>query len=76
MSKLSKDLEEKSVGENTKERLNRYFTTIEKVVETLFQKKEASKSEEEKKNLPKKKIPKDVRMLMRKKTNLSKKILS
>ena len=55
LSKLSEDFEEKCVGENTEERLNRYYTIIEKVVETLFEKKEAFKSEEEKKNLPKNK---------------------
>ena len=76
LSKLSEDFDNKSEGENTEERLNRYYATLEKVVETLFEKKEAFKGEEEKKNHPKNKIPKDVRILMRKKTSVSKKIMS
>ena len=76
LSKLSEDFEEKSEGENTEERLNRYYKILERVVETLFEKKEAFKCEEEKKNKPKNKIPKEVRILMRKKTSISKKILT
>ena len=52
LSKLSEDFEDKSVGENTEERLNRYYKTLEKVVETLFQEKKAFKSAEEKENKP------------------------
>ena len=76
LSKLSEDFEEKSEGENTEERLTRYYKILERVVETLFEKKEAFKCEEEKKNKPKNKIPKEVRILMRKKTSISKKILT
>ena len=76
LSKLSEDFDEKTTNENTEERLDRYYNILEKVVETLFEKKDAFKDEEEKKKKPKNKIPKDVRILMRKKTSVSKKILT
>ena len=37
LSKLSEDFDNKSEGENTEERLNRYYATLEKVVETLLE---------------------------------------
>ena len=75
LSKLSEDFDEKTKGENTEERLSRFYKLVEKTVVTLFEKKEAFKTEEEKELKKGNKIPKTIRILMRKKTIMSKKIL-
>ena len=76
LTKLSEDYDDKSSNENTEEKLSRFYNLIEKAVVTVFEKKEAFKSEEERKDNKGNKIPKHLRILMRKKTSISKKILS
>ena len=75
LSKLSEDFDEKTQNEDTHARLNRFYKVIEEAVTLLFDKKEAFKSDEEKKLKKGNKIPKNVRTLMRKKTSISKKIM-
>ena len=76
MSKLSETFEEQSRNENTEEKLTRFYNIVEKAVVTLFEKKEAFKSEDEKEKKQKNRIPKEMRKLMKKKSCLSKKIIS
>ena len=57
-----------------RKKLNRFYNLFEQSVTILFEKKESFKSEEEKKHKPGNKIPKRIRILMRKKTSISKKI--
>ena len=76
MSKLSETFEEQSRNENTEEKLTRFYNIVEKAVVTLFEKKEAFKSEDEKEKKQKNRIPKEMRKLMMKKSCLSKKIIS
>ena len=53
----------------------RFYNVIEEAIKTLFEKKDAFKPEEEKERSKGNKIPKNVRLLSRKKTMISKKIL-
>ena len=76
LTKLSEDFDSKTEYETTSEMLERFYNLIEKSVTTLFEKKEAFKNEKEKKNKKGNKIPKEIRIMMRQKTKLSKKILS
>ena len=75
LTKLSEDFEDKSKNENTEGKLNVFYKTIEKTVVLLFEKKDAFKNNEEKKERKGNKIPKKIRILMRKKTSISKKII-
>ena len=76
MSKLSEDFDEKTKFETTKERLERFYNIIEESIVNLFPKKEAFKNEDEKKDKKRNKIPNNIRIMLRKKTSLSKKILT
>ena len=77
LTKLSEDYDDKTENENTNEKLERLYSLIEKAVVTVFKKKEAfkSKEEKEKENRKRNKIPRHLRIMMRKKTSISKKIL-
>ena len=76
LTKLSEDFDENTKEEDTEERLNRFYKLIEEAVVTLFEKKEAFKTEENKNMRKRNKISKTARILMRKKSNISKKILA
>ena len=76
LTKLSENFDEETEKENTSEKLNWFYNIIEKAVILLFDKKEAFKNENEKKDKKGNKIPKAVRIMLRKKTSLSKKIIS
>ena len=76
LTKLSEDFDQKAEYETSEEKLNRFYKLVEKTVSTLFEKKEAFKNEEEKKEKRGNKIPKKTRILLRKKTSISKKIMS
>ena len=65
MSKLSEGFDEESEIENTGQKLTRFYNIVEKAVVTLFEKKEAFKSEEKKKDKPNNKIPREIKNLMR-----------
>ena len=74
LTKLSEDFDANTIEENTKERLDRFYKLIEEAVITIFEKKEAFKTDEEKKPKKGNKIPKHIRaMLKNKKTKMSKK---
>ena len=73
MRMLSKDFEEETKDKSTTEMLDKLIKTIEEVVELVFEKKEEFKSEGEKSKGNK--IPRRVRLLMRKKKSLSEKIM-
>ena len=75
LSKLSEDFDIKIQNEDTQARLMRFYNVIEEAVKTLFEKKDAFKPEEEKERSKGNKIPKNMRLLSRKKTMISKKIL-
>ena len=72
---MSENFDDETENETTEERLTRFYKIVENTVATLFNKKEAFKTEEEKKQRKGNKIPKNIRILMRKKTSTSKKIL-
>ena len=50
LSKLSENFDEVTQNENTEQRLTRFYNLMEKAVETLFEKKDAFKTESEKKH--------------------------
>ena len=75
LSKMAEDFDDKSKNENTTKKLERFYDLVENTVVTLFDKKEAFKTEDEKKSKPKNKIQKEIRIMMRKKTNISKQII-
>ena len=75
LTKLSENFEEDTENKDTTERLARFYNIIENPVTLLFEKKEAFKDENEKKDKKENKIPKAVRIMLRKKTSLSKKIM-
>ena len=76
LTKLSEDFEDKTKDEDTEGELNVFFKNIEKTVVLLFERKDAFKNDEERKERKGNKIPKKIRILMRKKTSISKKIIS
>ena len=76
MSKMSEDFDVNTENENTNERLKRFYDIIEKATKLLFEKKESFKNNDEKdKTKPKNKIPKNIRILLRKQSSLSKQII-
>ena len=76
LSKASENFEETTKDKPTKKRLKYLYKIIENTVELLFYKKEAFKSEDERKQTRKNKIPAQIRTLMRKKSSLSKQIIA
>ena len=76
LTKLSENFDDDSEHENTEEKLTRFYNLLEQAVTTLFEKKDSFKIEDEKKHKPGNKIPKRMRILMRKKTSISKKMMA
>ena len=76
LTKMAEDFEEKTENKNTEEKLDTFYKIIEEAVVLLFEKKEAFKTEDEKQKRKGNKIPRNIRILMRKKTSVSKKILA
>ena len=76
LTELSEEFDFKTEKETTNERLISFYNLIEKVVRTLFEKKEAFKEENDKKVRKGNKIPKEIRIMMRKRTKISRKIYS
>ena len=75
MSKLSEDFDDKTKDKDTEGKLKMFYKGIEEAVSTLFEKKEAFKSDGDTKKGKGNKIPNLIINLMRKKTTMSKKIL-
>ena len=76
LTKFTEDFDDKTKEENTSQMLERFYEVVEKVVKLVFEKKEVFKTEEERKSKKKNKIPQKIRILLRKKTSLSKKIIA
>ena len=72
---MSKDFEVESKDENTTEKYNRLIKIIEEVVAMIFEKKESFKKPEERTKKGNK-IPKKVRLMLRKKRSISDKIMN
>ena len=75
LTKLSENFDDETRNENTEGRLKRFYEIIEKAVVMLFEKKNAFKKDDEKNERKGNMIPRKIRILMRKKTSISKKIL-
>jgi endonuclease/exonuclease/phosphatase family metal-dependent hydrolase len=71
------EFEQNTINENTDEMLKRFYNLLEETVELLFDKKESFKTDEEKAHSKRKnKIPIKIRILLRKQSSISKKILA